>query len=336
MAETFRLFVLIPAKAAGSIFIRLRMLCLALGLAACGALPQPFQGAEQNDPMLETILVNPSVMIVPVTGAPAPLNQTIAEDAARAMQARDVAAVTRGGARTASLLQGQATTFQAADGGTWLRFEWLLAGPDGLPIDRLVTDVPAFQETANDPWLVYANTDLTPVTRQVADFVALHLLGTSAVMASVDVAEPRTNIPPDDPYHLFIEPVSGAPGDGAKSLTDAMIEILSWDGISIPLVLTAKPDAYSFIIHGRVKLKPTNEQMDIIAIDWDVKLPSGELLGSISQENAVPQNSLNGRWGDNAIYAAEAAADAILTLLIQFDPLVPDRIATPSPDTVPN
>jgi len=311
------------------------MMCLALALAACGALPQPFQGAARNDLVLETILVNPGIMIAPVTGAPAPLNQTLAQDAARALQARDVAAVTRGGARSAALLQGQATTFEAADGKIWIRFEWMLVGPDGLPIDRLVTEVPAFQETANDPWLVYANSDLTPAIRQVADFVASRLIGTGTAMTAAEMAEPRSDLP-TEPYYLFIEPVSGAPGDGGTSLTNAMIESLSWDGIPIPLVLTATPNPFSFIIHGRVKMKPTNAQMDIVAIDWDVKLPNGELLGSISQENAVPQSSLDGRWGDNAIYAAEAAADAILTLLIQFDPLIPGAAAMPSLDPTPN
>jgi hypothetical protein len=43
--------------------------------------------------------------------------------------------------------------------------------------------------------------------------------------------------------------------------------------------------------------------------------PGGKQLGVVKQENAVPQGSLDGRWGDVANFVAAAAAPGILAII---------------------
>ena len=54
-----------------------------------------------------------------------------------------------------------------------------------------------------------------------------------------------------------------------------------------------------------------------ISIDWVVKDPRGNKLGTVSQKNEIPAGSLNGKWGGTASAAAAAAAQGIIRLLPQ-------------------
>ena len=293
-------------------------LVLALFLAACGSVPKPFEGVERNEPIIDTILVNPGVMVAPIAGAPPPINQTLAEDVAEAMVARDVAAVTRGAARSISLLQGTADTYEAPDGSTHIRIDWSLSGPNGLLIDMLTTDVAAFAETADDPWLVYANTDLSPAVREVALFASSRLVrATAAPPLGLAAAPAAASL---EPYHVVVQPVSGAPGDGNGALAAAMRSTLRRSDMPVPLIVKDIADTRTFTVIGSVRMRPANNSVDVISLVWEVRTPEGDVLGNVAQENAVPHGSLDGAWGDNALFAAESAAGGILTLLVQVDP----------------
>ena len=309
-------------------WVRFFVVTLHLALAACG-LPQPFAGADGSDPVLTSVLVNPGVLIAPVIGAPPPMNQMLAEELAASAQQRDVAAVTRGAARSISLMQGRAETETGSDGLRRIRLMWELRGPDGLLIDSLSTESLAFQETASDPWLLFANSDLAPAIETAAAFLAVTLArdgqaGPSGEVQPVDIAFA------DVPYQVRITPLSDAPGDGGAALSNALRTVLMNASLPLPVSVVGDAAPHVFEIGGRVALTPTAEPFDVVAIRWEVRLPSGDVLGTVAQENAVPAGSLNGQWGDNAVLAAEAAADGILQLLYQFDPLRPGETA-PAP-----
>ena len=51
-----------------------------------------------------------------------------------------------------------------------------------------------------------------------------------------------------------------------------------------------------------------------VRIDWVVLDPSGQRVGTVSQNNNVPKGSLDGPWGAIADTAAGAAADGIVKL----------------------
>jgi len=291
-----------------------------LVLAACAELPRPFQGAERNDDILDTILVNPGVMIAPVIGVPAPLNTQLSDTIAEAAQALDIAAVTRSAGRSASLLQGESEIVDGS-GGKDLVFRWALTSPDGLVIDQTEMRVPAFDATADDPWLVYANSDLSPIVNQTAAYLYQWLYRPSALASRPQAPPPPPPLEIDGIYSIFVPIVTGAPGDGGRALTEAMRQLLSLDDLLIPIELESGPTPSTYVIAGTVQTSRLSDEIEEITIDWELIAPSGEVLGTAGQQNQIAAGSLDREWGDTALFAVEAAAEGVLNLLLQFPPL---------------
>ncbi len=320
MVEIYRLSYSMKPRLRDHYLIPMMLGFSALFLATCGNLPQPFERDDQNKKIVESILTDAGVMIAPITNAPPPANVQLAERIALAAQDRDLVAVTRGASRKANLLQGVASTYRDELGGSYIRVSWQLAGPDGIVFDRIVVETKAFEPTADDPWLLYANSDLNQVVDETADFLVAALLdrGQSQSVSQV-AAVAQLNF--GSPYHLYVKRVVGAPGDGSDALTDALNDLLSAEGISIPIAVDTLPSNSSYVIAGRVNIEAIDDVADAISLVWDIALPDGQILGSVNQENIIPHGSLDGEWGKIAYEAAAAAADGLMSVLLQVDPL---------------
>ena len=110
---------------------------------------------------------------------------------------------------------------------------------------------------------------------------------------------------------VVVAPVSGAPGDGARSLATALKKRLYAGGVKL-----ANGTAVNvYMVKGSVSLTDASSGKQSIRIDWQVLDPSGKKLGTVSQQNMVPRGSLNGPWGAIADAAASAAAAGIIKLL---------------------
>jgi hypothetical protein len=110
---------------------------------------------------------------------------------------------------------------------------------------------------------------------------------------------------------VLVQPVTGAPGDGQRSLTIALKKRLYAGGVKL-----ANGTAVNvYMVKGTVKLSDTSGGKQSIRIDWQVVDPTGKKLGTVSQQNTIPRGSLNGPWGAIADAAAGAAADGIIKLL---------------------
>jgi hypothetical protein len=105
--------------------------------------------------------------------------------------------------------------------------------------------------------------------------------------------------------------VTGAPGDGATSLTAAIQRELQAKGIN----LADQPTKTSYRVEGAVLLGEARGGKQPIQIEWVVRSPSGKKLGTVSQKNDIPEGSLDGAWGSVADQAAGAAVKGILKLL---------------------
>jgi hypothetical protein len=110
---------------------------------------------------------------------------------------------------------------------------------------------------------------------------------------------------------VLVQPVTGAPGDGQRSLTVALKKRLYAGGVK----LANGTASGVYMVKGSVKLTTASGGKQSIRIDWQVLDPSGKKLGTVSQQNMIPQGSLNGPWGAIADAAAGAAADGIIKLL---------------------
>jgi hypothetical protein len=113
---------------------------------------------------------------------------------------------------------------------------------------------------------------------------------------------------------VVVLPVSGAPGSGNDDLTKAMRQTLEEAGW--PVLTKPRDDALT--ISGRVKVGPARGKSQNVALAWTVKTPDGKTLGTVKQANDVPQGSLEGGWGDNALFAAQAAAGGIYDLVKKY------------------
>ena len=131
------------------------------------------------------------------------------------------------------------------------------------------------------------------------------------IEAALQQADPNSLY--NRPAKVDVAPVTGAPGDGDRSLTKQMRAHLGRLG---PLVQDNKNGA-DFIVQGQVRTVPIAGNQIRVEIQWIVKLPSGDERGRVVQLNEVPAGTLSGYWGDVATKVAEEASagvkDVILT-----------------------
>lgn len=110
---------------------------------------------------------------------------------------------------------------------------------------------------------------------------------------------------------VIVPSVTGAPGDGSVSLTNAIQQELKKNGVA----LANQPSNQAYRVEGKVVVGQGKDGKQPISIDWDVKDPKGKKLGTVSQKNEIPQGSVDGPWGKTADNAAAAAAQGIVKLL---------------------
>lgn len=120
-----------------------------------------------------------------------------------------------------------------------------------------------------------------------------------------------TSRTPSKSYAAIISPVSGAPGDGRTSLTDAVREKLKAHGVHI--ASTGGRDVYR--INGKVTMGPAPSGNQRVQIVWRLSSPTGSDLGSVTQQSDVPKGSLDKSWGPAATSAGGAAASELLKLM---------------------
>jgi hypothetical protein len=113
---------------------------------------------------------------------------------------------------------------------------------------------------------------------------------------------------------VTVPSVTGAPGDGKTSLTEAMKRALGKQGIK----LAAASKAGVYKIQGQVEMgAPANGEQPI-TIRWVVVDPSGKQMEkTIVQSNKVEAGKLDKTWGEVADLAASGAAIEVAKLLGQ-------------------
>jgi hypothetical protein len=111
-----------------------------------------------------------------------------------------------------------------------------------------------------------------------------------------------------------VPPVTGAPGDGVMSLTDAMKRHLKRAGIA----LATPGEGSAYVVRGSVEMGTAKNGQQPITIRWLVVGPNGQAMEkTVVQRNNVPEGSLDGSWGQVADLAAGEAAKSVAKLLGQ-------------------
>ena len=274
---------------------RIVVLALALHLLGCQPLPHPF---EDDRPAPRAPIVSlrntTSVSVAPVAGLEADARDQLAEAMASALQDLDVLASADSASRGSLSLLGTARAQ-----GPGVVVDWRLVDPGGHALGQGSES---------------ASVSLAALNR--GDAAALKAL---ALATAPDVAKLLQDDGPIGPAdagslrQVVVLPVTSAPGDGRNALQLAMAAALTQAKLT---VLPAQPDdAKALSVVGTVTLdRPQNGQQHV-AITWALMDPGGKQLGVVKQENAVPQGSLDGRWGEVANLVAGAAAPGILAII---------------------
>ncbi len=298
-----------------------------------------------------------SVAIYPVLAAPAPLNKQIQEGVADAIDKSRFRVVTVADGSTPSAdyqLRGYGTASKDKTGAKFAYFFDVLDA-QGQKLNRIAGEEPLGKVPAKtkDLW-----PNVTPeIVKSAATKTAASFTSTvanapstggqppsaapgSAPLSATPTAGPVGQAAPIQasavplsppattavastagPSTVTVLPVSGAPGDGDKSLTAALKTELKRKGFTV--VEGNAPSAYK--VGGLVTATPTDTGQEQVKIAWDVKDGNGARLATVSQANTVEKGALDGAWGATAGDVAAAASVAIMPLFKK------DAAATPTP-----
>jgi len=277
----------------------------------------------------------PTLALGPIVGAP----DKVGKDLTQAM-------IAAGNDRNLKIVPG--TT--SSDGGYALR-GYLLAAPDsrgskisyiwdvndstGARVTR-VTGEQTVSRRGSNPWSGVDSSVISSIAAKSASQLAAELPGgrsgssspsvasspsptstgrttaaaTTAAATTAAATRPAPKAAPK-PSGVLVAPVSGAPGDGRRSLTTALKKKLYGKGVK--LANGAASNVYT--VKGVVKLSKAGAGKETIRIDWQVIDPRGKRVGTVSQQNTIPKGSLNGPWGAIADAAAGAAADKLIKII---------------------
>lgn len=279
-----------------------------LGMEDPFAIPQPFAGAERNDRMIGQATEIAAVVIEPPQGFSDAVAVDFRDRLIKAAQDHDVPALAESSVR-AWRLSSQVTKVMASAKPAKNKkkreapreqglIRWVLVDTDGQERGAFTVAYTGQEdELSGEP--------LRALIEQVAIGLekALSRPYTQAATAQTAVAKPVA----------WIGAITGAPGDGNKSLARALQGVLPLKGIQVE---DAKGNA-AWRIEGVVKVAKASATQDGVVLTWRVLDGQGKEVGSLTQENAVPHGRLAKSWGEVAAFAAEAAAEGIAQLIQQ-------------------
>jgi hypothetical protein len=314
---------------------------LGAGLAGCetsnnivgGAGPAEPQAMAMTPPPAQAAPAQVRVAIAPIIGAPDAVGRQLSAQLSSAVEKQRIAVAKVPTDRADYTLRGYVVAAREK-AGIKVSYIWDVTDPTGKRVNRITGEELAGTAEMRDPWAAVTPQLVQTIAGKTASSLGVWLpnppspaqaaaaSGQSAAMvaaqpapiAPVSTAATTTgSLGREGAIAAIVPSVTGAPGDGAVSLTSALQQELSRNGIA--LADRASPAAYR--VEGKVTMGEGKDGKQPIQIEWDVKDPQGKLLGTVSQKNEIADRSLDGSWGKTADLAAAAAAQGILKLLPQ-------------------
>jgi hypothetical protein len=205
--------------------------------------------------------------------------------------------------------------------GSKISYIWDITDAQGGRVARVSGDEVIATRSGSDPWSGVDSAAIRSIAGKTTSQIAASLSrgnGSASAVAAVSDGGPTTtaSAPPPSTSSaraagVVVAPVSGAPGDGQRSLTTALKKRLYAGGVKL-----ANGTAVNvYMVKGSVRMAEASGGKQSIRIDWLVLDPNGKKVGTVSQQNTIPKGSLNGPWGAIADAAAGAAAAGIIKLL---------------------
>lgn len=287
----------------------LLVLSLGLSLAACGQLPRPF---EPGDKQANPLLLPPEgleLLVLQPTGLVPALPDGGAAYLARGLSMGGIKASAISRAATGADLRVHVSSRRLDADREELQIEWEVVSQEGAhrgsQNQEIVAPVGAWQK--GTPWVLVA------VAEVAADKLATLVAGPEQAV-EVAAEAPQATAGPAVPT-LAVGRIGGAPGDGDRSLGEALVLLLAQQGYRVqPADQAAVPG--QVIVEGQVAVGAAEAGRQPISLTWIVlDAADGSELGRLEQKNQIQAGSLDGAWGETAVYAAMGAVDGINDIL---------------------
>ena len=282
---------------------RLAVLALVLLAAACQPLPHPFADDRPPAALLKVPDVA-GVSVAPIAGAPGPLAKKLGEAVATALLKRDIPASDRTASLGSYQLYGRIGESHSDDSGMTVTAAWRLDDAKGKTVGERKAEVTA-------PVPEWGSDSAAPIERLaglIADGIRPLIEDEAPSPAPV-----KSSAISNAPRHasVAIGTISGAPGDGTKSLAAAVAAVLTRQDLTV----VAAGQKADLTVDCAVSVSPSLPGKQHVKIVWRVRRADGSQIGDVAQENDVPRGELDGSWGDLAYNVAIAAGEGLMQLI---------------------
>ena len=282
-------------------------LLIAVLAAACQPLPHPFADDRPPESLLR-MRDSVGISIAPIEGGPSTAARKLGAAVASALVQHDIPASDRTTNLTSYQLYGRLEAQRPHSGKTAGTAHWRLLDATG----RLVGERTARLEAPAPAWESGDEKVVTGLAEASAAEIAPLLADEAPGPAEATAAAGG-----DGRTRIAIRPLSGAPGDGAKSLANAVAIVLKRQDVTVLDDVNAKADV---ILDGEVSVAPVKADKQHVKILWHVRRADGAEVGTVGQENDVPKGMLDGPWGDVAYSVAIAGADGLMQVIARAGP----------------
>jgi hypothetical protein len=302
------------------------LMVLAAAISGCagGTLSGVFSGSGGNASSSNLA----PVTFAPIIGPPAAIGNQLTAQLITAAQQKSIPVVTDKSKSATYTVRGylaQSNEKQAE------KFSYILDVTDksGKRVHRILGEEAVPAKPGAKPWTSINQTAMQKIAAKTASDLATWLPTQSGggVARTAAPAVTPTSQKPSPPKStprrtastkttvtnvaVLVPPVSGAPGDGRLSLTNALRTRLRARGVHVSSV--GGKNVYK--VNGKVQTGPAPGGKQRIKITWRLLNGSGKDLGAVTQQTDVPKGSYDKTWGPAAISAGNAAASEILKLI---------------------
>ena len=292
---------------------------LALAVAACQPLPQPFQPAatkKSANPLLN-LPDRSGIVVRPVQGMPADSGSALAQQMAIALLDRNLPAFTERGNTSSLELTGQAIATPLNGMRSEIRVIWQVSDPNGIQRGEHALDI----ATRKAAWTQGSPTLLREIAQKSAGKIAEIIQG----------PEERDRTAGRVKRTLHVWKIDGAPETAGALLRSELETALRRAALRVSSGM--RDD--SLVIVGIVTLAPppsgtpAPEEQRELGLEWTVMSPDGREFGKLHQKNTVAADALENEWPSIARGIALGAAEGIGDILAKVPESALSAAGTP-------
>ena len=265
----------------------------------CQPVPQPFAHKEKTvNPIAIPVSDFAGVTILPIPGLSEALAHSLSVAMADELLAHDIIAGPNSSNLRSKFLQGGLSQNVVPGDRLEIKVLWDLTDGSG----KILGSHEASQLFSRIAWSKGGRAVLAPLVKGPALEIARLIKKESG------------NGTEKSQISLHVWPLEGAPENAAGPLRLAMENALKKRDFHVTDTL----EGAGLVIAGAIELGPETADPRPIQIIWSVMNPSGKELGKLTQQNALPRQAMDNRWGTLADVIADNAAGGLGDLVVRL------------------